>query len=143
MEAFCYSSSRKLIQTPKPGLGRGPGAPRAESGGRVRQRQKPSWEPPPPCLWPCCFSGEVHLPQPHLAPEGACVPGADQRQLPGPLLCRVALPDEQKAALRRPQGTSSLSPRWKIVPLTTPARGLQPPRAGTLCPGNSFFLFPG
>lgn len=65
-----------------------------------------------------CFSGEVHLPQPGLAPAGARVPGPDQWQLPGPLLRRVALPDEQKAALRRAQGTAYLPP-----PLPRPPEG--------------------
>lgn len=45
------------------------------------------------------FSGEVHLPQPRLAPERARVPGTDQWQLHGPFLHCVALPDEQTAAL--------------------------------------------
>lgn len=104
-------------------------------------------EPSPSSLWPC-FPGEIHLPQPHLAPAGACVPGADQWQLPGPLLRRVALPDEQKAALRRAQGTLSLSPSWKaelwpqsLLP-DNASNGLRAQSVRALCPGRFCFLFP-
>lgn len=58
-----------------------------------------------PSLLLACFSGEVHVPQPGLAPAGAGVPCTDQRQLPGPFLRCAAIPDEQTAALRGARGT--------------------------------------
>lgn len=75
---------------PRPGGRRVPGLKSKVKAGGGRPWGQPSLT----LLWSCCFSGEIYLPQPCLAPERACISGTDQWKLPGPLLCCVALPDE-------------------------------------------------